>query len=77
MKKNRPPTVYQLRQKLDVDRMNEVLMAVIDDHSTHIDEMGPLTNKDIPHLREEWMKSCEDIMGGVPEQLLPLREVNH
>ena len=23
------------------------------------------------------MKSCKDIMGGVPEKLLPLREVNH
>ncbi|KAF8222828.1 hypothetical protein L208DRAFT_1059114, partial [Tricholoma matsutake] len=32
---------------------------------------------DIPHLCEEWMKSCEDIMRGALEKLLPLRDVNH
>jgi hypothetical protein len=69
---DRSQTAYQLRRKLDVDKMNEVLMAVIDDHSVRIDKLGPLTEKDIPRLREEWMKSCEDIMGGAPEQLPPL-----
>jgi hypothetical protein len=74
---DRSQTAYQPRRKLDIDKMNEVLMAVIDDHSAHVDELGPLTEKDIPHLRKEWMKSCEDIKGGAPEQLPLLREVNH
>jgi hypothetical protein len=57
--------------------MNEVLMAVIDDHSAHVNGKGPLMKEDIPRLHKEWMKSCEHIMRGVPEQLLLLREVNH
>ncbi|KAF8230751.1 hypothetical protein L208DRAFT_1280338 [Tricholoma matsutake] len=38
---------------------------------------GPLTKKDIPHLREEWKTSCQDILSGVPNTLPPLREINH
>jgi hypothetical protein len=52
-------------------------MAVIDDHSVHENEKGLLMKEDIPCLHEEWMKSCENIMGGAQEQLLLLREVNH
>jgi hypothetical protein len=68
---------YQPRQVCNTDKMNEVLMAVINDHSSKASKMGPLTEEDIPRSREEWMKSCEDIMKGAPEKLPPLREVNH
>src|SRR6202012_2230577 len=37
----------------------------------------PLTKGDIPRLKQQWYESCKDIMGGVPERLPPLREVNH
>jgi hypothetical protein len=57
--------------------MNEVLMMVIHNHSACVNGKGLLTKEDIPHLCEEWMRSCEDIMRGAPEQLLLLREVNH
>ena len=52
-------------------------MAVMDDHSAKVNQMGSLTQEDIPRLREEWMKSCKDIMQGAPNKLPPLREVNH
>jgi Reverse transcriptase (RNA-dependent DNA polymerase) len=52
-------------------------MAVIHNHSAHVNRKGPLMKEDIPCLHEEWMKSCEDIMRGVLEQLPLLREVNH
>ena len=39
--------------------------------------MGSLTEKDIPHLCEEWMKSCKDIMSGASKRLLLQREFNH
>jgi hypothetical protein len=39
--------------------------------------MGPLSKEDFPRLREEWKKTCEDIMGGVPERLPPFRKINH
>jgi hypothetical protein len=68
---------YRPRRTVDTDQMNEVLMAVMDDHSSKVSKMGSLTEKDIPRLREEWMKSCKDIMSGAPERLPPLREINH
>src|ERR1700744_2754891 len=37
----------------------------------------PLTKGYIPRLKQQWYESCKDIMGGVPERLPPLREVNH
>jgi hypothetical protein len=57
--------------------MNDILFAVMSDHSEKMSSKGPLTKEDIPCLQEEWKKSCHDIMQGTPEQLLPLRDVNH
>jgi hypothetical protein len=75
--KESEPRVYQPREKVDNNRMNSVLMAVMEDHSRKMSQKGSLTEEDIPRLREEWMKSCEDIMKGAPERLPPLREINH
>ena len=36
-----------------------------------------LTEVDIPRLRAQWVASCDDIMHGVPEELPPVRGVNH
>ena len=65
------------RNRIDSNRMNKVLMAVMDDHSAKVSQMGSLTQEDIPCLREEWMKSCKDIMQGAPNKLPPLLFVNH
>ena len=35
------------------------------------------TEDDIPRLREQWHDNYQDILQGTPEELLPLREVNH
>ena len=37
----------------------------------------PLTEEDIPRLREQWFHKYSDILGGAPPELPPLREVNH
>ncbi|KAF8224849.1 hypothetical protein L208DRAFT_1308881 [Tricholoma matsutake] len=38
---------------------------------------GPLSKKDLPRLQEEWKHSCQDILSRVPDNLPPLREINH
>ena len=75
--KNKQNGPHWSRKKVNMDRMNEILMAVMDDHSSKVTQSGELMEKDIPHLLKEWMKSCKDIMSGVPERLPPSREVNH
>jgi hypothetical protein len=57
--------------------MNDILFAVMNDHSAKMSSTGLLTEEDIPRLQEEWKKLCHDIMQGAPEQLLLLRGVNH
>ena len=68
---------YRPRKQTDTDRMNEVLLAVMDDHSSRVSQMGSQTEEDIPRLCEEWMKSCKDIMSSAPERLPPQREFDH
>ena len=40
--------LYRSRKTIDSERMNEVLMAIMDDHSSKVSQMGSLTEKDIP-----------------------------
>ena len=35
------------------------------------------TEEDIPRIREQWRDNYQDILQGTPEELPPLREVNH
>ena len=37
----------------------------------------PLSDEDIPQLRERWLKEISDITGPIPMELPPFREVNH
>ena len=60
--------------KLDI---NEALCAVTEAHTKEVKQMGTLTEDDIPELRAKWLQSCQDIMNGVPEELPPMRGVNH
>jgi hypothetical protein len=60
-----------------MDDLNDVLFAMCEDLAGKARANGPLTKQDIPHLREEWKNSCQDILGGVPDKLPPLREINH
>jgi hypothetical protein len=57
--------------------MNDVLFAVMNDHSVNMSGTTLLTEEDIPQLQEEWKKSCHSIMQGMPEQLPLLRDVNY
>ena len=40
-------------------------------------QRGSLEPKDIPNLREQWFTRYDDIVNGVPSELLPLRAINH
>jgi hypothetical protein len=60
-----------------MDDLNDVLFAMCEDLARKARANGPLTKQDIPRLREEWKNSCQDILGGVPNKLPPLREINH
>jgi len=59
------------------NRINKVLMAILNDHKDRVNQMGPLMEKDIPQLCKDWKKFCKDIMNGALERLPLLREVNH
>jgi hypothetical protein len=61
-------------KKLDI---NEVLRAVMEAHAKEVKQMGTLMEDNIPELRAKWLRSCQDIMNGVPEELPPMRGVNH
>jgi hypothetical protein len=52
-------------------------MAAMRETINRTNQKGSLMREYIPRLREEWMKSNEDIMNGAPEWLPLLREVNH
>ena len=52
-------------------------MAVVNNHSAKVSQMGSLSQEDVPRLCKEWMKSCKDIMQGALDELPPLHEVNH
>jgi hypothetical protein len=57
-------------KKLDI---NEVLCAVMEVHAQNVRNMGTLTEDDIPELQAKWLRSCQDIMNGVLEELPPMQ----
>jgi hypothetical protein len=68
---------FRPQRKVDSNWINEVLMAVMEDHAAKVSVIGTLTEEDVPRLHEEWKKSCKDIMQGAPDHLPPLRDINH
>jgi hypothetical protein len=51
----------------------EVLLAVMDANLNELKEEEEI----LPDLRKKWMENASDILGGAPNRLPPLREVNH
>ncbi len=54
---------------------NEIIWDEDGDCLNHVSQ-GTQDNV-IPHLRSKWIEEYKDILSGVPEQLPPLREINH
>jgi len=46
-------------------------------HTKEVTQMGTLTEDDIPELQAKWLRSCQDIMNGVLEELPLMCGVNH
>lgn len=38
---------------------------------------APLTELDLPRLREDWIAAIADLVGPIPLSLPPLRAINH
>ena len=57
--------------------MNDTLLRVAQEFQQKAESDGGYTEADIPRLRAKWVESCHDIMHGVPEELPPVRGVNH
>jgi hypothetical protein len=51
----------------------EVLLAVMDANLNKLKEKEDA----LPDLCKKWMEDAADILGGAPERLPPMREVNH
>jgi len=61
-------------KKLDI---NEALCVVMEAYAQDMKNMGTLTEDDIPELQAKWLRSCQDIMNGAPEELPLMCGVNH
>jgi len=68
---NKKPS-WEVNNPEERNRMNKVLMAIMSNHKNKVNQMGSLTEEDIPQLHEGWKKSCKDIMNGALEILPPL-----
>jgi hypothetical protein len=71
------PLLPSILPQEQMDNLNDILFAMCKDFAGKAKAKGPLTDKDIPRLREEWKNACQDILGGAPDHLPPLREINH
>lgn len=52
------------------DQLMESLVA-------EANSISKFTKEDIPRLKQQWFEKCADIMNGPPDELPPLREINH
>ena len=72
-----------MRGEREEKGLRQAVNAVSEKFKSKLNNSTPLLDqvmymeRDIPHLHEQWLQSCKDIMGGVPEEIPPLREVNH
>jgi hypothetical protein len=71
------PSLPSILPQEQMDDLNDILFAMCEDFVGKAKAKGPLTDKDIPRLREEWKNACQDILGGAPNHLPLLREINH
>ena len=63
--------------ELDPLGMNDKIWEAEKRIVNQLTAMSEFTEEEIPKLREEWIRSCQDIMNGAPSRLPPLREINH
>ncbi len=71
------PQGQPTEEKLGRMAVDEAMHLASSRFKERTSEMGRLKKKDIPRLRAQWLESCKDILGGVPDKLPPLRGVNH
>jgi hypothetical protein len=57
--------------------MFSALHEVTQRHIKEVEAMGPLTEEDIPQLRDKWHTTCHDIMQGTPLRMPKERKIHH
>ena len=57
--------------------MFSALHEVTQRHIKEVEAMGPLTEEDIPQLRDKWHTTCQDIMQGTPLRMPKARKIHH
>ena len=77
----RLPTVDDSEQSLKalVKRYEKRGLSQATPYTSHNEKKGssPLSEADIPRLKQQWYDEFQEILQGVKEDLPPLREVNH
>jgi hypothetical protein len=53
------------------------LHEIMQRHIEEVKAMGPLTEKDIPQLRDKWYTTCHDIMQGTPLHMPKVWKIHH
>lgn len=66
------PARREAKLRLELSAQEEVAMAILDAKVNEPEEAHTLQE-----LRDVWIQSVSDILTGAPDQLPPLREVNH
>jgi hypothetical protein len=71
------PSLPSVLPPEQMDDLNDILFVMCEEQAGNAKVKGPLTKKDLPCLRQEWVDKFSDMLRGVPETLPPFREVNH
>jgi hypothetical protein len=59
------------------ETMLSTLHEVTQRHIKEVKAMGPLTEEDIPQLRDKWYTTCHDIMQGTPLRMPKVQKIHH
>jgi hypothetical protein len=59
------------------EAMLSTLHEVMQHHIEEVKAMGPLTEEDIPQLRDKWYTTCHDIMQGTPLHMPKVQKIHH
>jgi hypothetical protein len=59
------------------EAMFSTLHEVMQHHIKDVKAMGPLTEEDIPQLRDKWYTTCHNIMQGTPLRMPKVQKIHH
>lgn len=72
-----PRSSETLEDTIGPNTNSEAILAVTQAVVSKKEKNTVLSIDDIPRLRTQWFEKCKDFLQGVPEELPPIRSVNH